>query len=147
MAPSAGVTESGLTIKDLENSDLTYEKKHELNIGADLGFLDNRINLTVDWYKRDNFDPDRSGDDAGYRRSDPKCRNVATMKSRGIEFSLSTKNTSRRRFQLDHRFHLFAHEERGDQVQYFHRAFNLVSGIGFSRGEGYRWSLFSDFGG
>ena len=35
---------------------LTYEKKHELNIGADMGFLDNRINFAVDWYTRNNYD-------------------------------------------------------------------------------------------
>ena len=118
--PSAGVTESGLTIKDLENSDLTYEKKHELNIGADLGFLDNRINLTVDWYKRDNFDLIGRVMTQGIGGQIQKYGNVATMKSRGIEFSLSTKNIQDEGFQLDHRFHLFAHEERGDQVQYFH---------------------------
>lgn len=33
--PSASVSESGLKIIELENSDLTYEKKHEWNIGAD----------------------------------------------------------------------------------------------------------------
>ena len=29
---------------------------HELNIGADMGFLDNRINFSIDWYKRNNYD-------------------------------------------------------------------------------------------
>lgn len=81
--PSAGVTESGLTIKDLENSDLTYEKKHELNIGADLGFLDNRINLTVDWYKRDNFDLIGRVMTQGIGGQIQKYGNVATMKSPG----------------------------------------------------------------
>lgn len=41
MRPSAGVTESGLTIYDLENSELTYEKKNEVNVGIDMGFLNN----------------------------------------------------------------------------------------------------------
>lgn len=38
--PFTSVKESGLQIDDLENSELTYEKKHELNIGAEIGFLD-----------------------------------------------------------------------------------------------------------
>lgn len=54
--PFTSLQESGLYIKELENSELTYEKKHELNIGADMGFLNNRINLAVDWYKRNNYD-------------------------------------------------------------------------------------------
>ena len=53
--PTAGVSESGIYIEDLENSELTYEKKHELNVGASLGFLKNRINLETDFYVP-NFD-------------------------------------------------------------------------------------------
>lgn len=41
--PFTNVQESGMYLVDLENSELTYEKKHELNIGVDMGFLDNRI--------------------------------------------------------------------------------------------------------
>lgn len=148
MAPSAGVTESGLTIKDLENSDLTYEKKHELNIGADLGFLDNRINLTVDWYKRDNFDLIGLVMTQGIGGQIQKYGNVATMKSRGIEFSLSTKNIKTKDFSWTTDF-IYSHMK--NEVTKFNtstRAFNLVSGIGFSR-EGYPVnSLFSyDFRG
>ena len=134
--PSAGVTESGLTIKDLENSDLTYEKKHELNIGADLGFLDNRINLTVDWYKRDNFDLIGLVMTQGIGGQIQKFGNVATMKSRGIEFSLSTKNIKTKDFSWTTDF-IYSHMK--NEVTKFNtstRAFNLVSGIGFSR-EGY----------
>ena len=146
--PSAGVTESGLTIKDLENSDLTYEKKHELNIGADLGFLDNRINLTVDWYKRDNFDLIGLVMTQGIGGQIQKYGNVATMKSRGIEFSLSTKNIKTKDFSWTTDF-IYSHMK--NEVTKFNtstRAFNLVSGIGFSR-EGYPVnSLFSyDFRG
>ena len=36
--PFTNVKESGLLLKDVENSALTYEKKHELNIGAEIGF-------------------------------------------------------------------------------------------------------------
>ena len=131
--PSAGVTESGLTIKDLENSDLTYEKKHELNIGADLGFLDNRINLTVDWYKRDNFDLIGRVMTQGIGGQIQKYGNVATMKSRGIEFSLSTKNIKTKDFSWTTDF-IYSHMK--NEVTKFNtstRAFNLVSGIGFSR--------------
>ncbi len=132
--PSAGVTESGLTIYDLENSELTYEKKHELNIGADLGFLDNRINLTVDWYKRDNFDLIGRVMTQGIGGQIQKYGNVATMKSRGIEFSLSTKNIKTKDFSWTTDF-IYSHMK--NEVTKFNtstRAFNLVSGIGFSRG-------------
>ena len=38
------------------DSELTYEKKHEFNIGSELGFLNNRINVTFDLFWRNNFD-------------------------------------------------------------------------------------------
>jgi len=54
--PSTNATEAGIQLYDLENSELTYEKKHELNIGVEFGFVDNRINLELDWYRRNNYD-------------------------------------------------------------------------------------------
>ena len=47
--PSTSASETGIQLYDLENSELTYEKKHELNIGVALGFVDNRINVEFDW--------------------------------------------------------------------------------------------------
>ena len=86
--PSAGVSESGLQIVDLENSDLTYEKKHEMNIGLDMGFLDNRINLEAAWYKRDNYDLIGAITTQGVGGSVERMANVASMKSHGFEFTL-----------------------------------------------------------
>jgi hypothetical protein len=40
--------ETALRISQLGNSELTYEKKHELSLTADMGFLNNRINLGVE---------------------------------------------------------------------------------------------------
>ena len=90
--PFTSIQESGLYIKELENSELTYEKKHELNIGADMGFLNNRINLAVDWYKRNNYDLIGIVNTQGAGGQILKYANIASMKSHGIEFTLSTKN-------------------------------------------------------
>lgn len=85
-------------IKELENSELTYEKKHELNIGADMGFLNNRINLAVDWYKRNNYDLIGIVNTQGAGGQILKYANIASMKSHGIEFTLSTKNIKTKDF-------------------------------------------------
>ena len=58
----------------------------------DMGFLNNRISLAADWYKRDNHDLIGVINTQGIGGQIQKYGNVATMKSRGIEFSLSTKN-------------------------------------------------------
>ena len=57
--PLSSVNELGLILESLANSELTYEKKHELNIGVDLGFMNNRLNLSADYYTRNNYDLDR----------------------------------------------------------------------------------------
>ena len=47
---------SEIFIDQIANTELTYEKKYEWNVGVDLGFLSNRITLTTDLFWRDNFD-------------------------------------------------------------------------------------------
>lgn len=84
--------EQALILSSLANSELTYEKKHEINVGADLGFLNNRINLVFDWYKRNNFDLIGYIYTEGVGGEIGKWANVATMKSHGVEFTLSTQN-------------------------------------------------------
>ncbi len=84
--------EMGLTLDGLANSELTYEKKHELDIGVDLGFYHNRINLEFDWYKRNNYDLIGRIYTQGVGGVTSKFANVAEMASHGVEFTLSTKN-------------------------------------------------------
>lgn len=74
------------------NSDLKWEKSHELNFGIDFGFLKNRINGTVDLYSK-------TSKDLLYLRSLPLVSgggklwdNVGEVQNRGIEFSLNTVN-------------------------------------------------------
>jgi TonB-linked SusC/RagA family outer membrane protein len=38
------------------NPYLRWEKKHEFNVGVDFGFLENRVNGSVDWYNRETTD-------------------------------------------------------------------------------------------
>lgn len=90
--PGASSGEPGLTISELENSELTYEKKHEFDLGIDVGFLNNRINLVFDYYKRNMFDLIGYVTTQGVGGVINKLANTADMKSHGVEFTLSTKN-------------------------------------------------------
>ncbi|WP_227550154.1 SusC/RagA family TonB-linked outer membrane protein [Sphingobacterium paramultivorum] len=87
--PSTADKETGLSISDLENSELTYEKKHELNIGTSIGLFRNRIALDVDYYKRNNYDLIGIVNTQGLGGEISKYGNVADMESHGIELSLS----------------------------------------------------------
>ncbi len=90
--PQGNQQETGIYMSQLGNSDLTYEKKHEFNLGVDLGLLNNRINITSDFYWRDNFDLMGYVNTQGAGGSISKFANVASMKSHGIEATVSTKN-------------------------------------------------------
>ena len=146
--PFAGDKESGLQIDDFENSELTYEKKHELNLGLDLGFLDNRINVAFDWYKRNNYDligPKRT---MGVGGTITKFANVASMKSHGEELTVSTKNIVTKDFKWNTDF-IFSHAKNEvTSLDSRARIIDMITGTGFTM-EGYPVrSLFSlDFKG
>ena len=76
----------------IANSELTYEKKKEFNVGVDLGFFRNRVNLTLDAYWRNNYDLIGIIKTQGVGGMISKYANVATMKSSGFEATLSTRN-------------------------------------------------------
>ena len=140
--------ETTLVISQFANPELTYEKKHEFNIGVDLGFLNNRINFTFDWYTRNNYDllgPKRT---TGVNGTIVNYANVAEMKSHGEEFSLSTRNIEKPNFKWTTDL-IFSHTHcEVTKLDARNRIFDLLTGSGFTtKGYPYR-SLFSiDFQG
>ena len=140
--------ESGLIINSFANEDLTYEKKHEFNVGIDLGFLDNRINFSFDWYTRNNYDligPLRTD---GVGGTITKYANVASMKSHGEEFTISTRNIVTKDFKWSTDF-IFSHtKSKVTDLDAKTRVYDLIYGSGFTM-EGYPYrSIFSfDFQG
>ena len=134
--PFTSIQESGLYIKELENSELTYEKKHELNIGADMGFLNNRINLAVDWYKRNNYDLIGIVNTQGAGGQILKYANIASMKSHGIEFTLSTKNIKTKDFNWNTDFIFSNAKNEVTDLKQNANVMELISGNGFAK-QGY----------
>ena len=131
--PSPSIQETGLQIINLGNSDLTYEKKHELNIGVDLGFLNNRINFAFDWYKRNNYDLIGPIQTAGAGGQITKMGNVATMKSHGVEFTLTTKNIKTTDFSWTSSFIYSYASNEVTELDATSEVMDLVAGTGFAR--------------
>ncbi|MGM1429205.1 SusC/RagA family TonB-linked outer membrane protein [Sphingobacterium lactis] len=75
-------------ISSLENSELTWEKLYELNIGADLRLF-NRIDLTADWYKRNVFDLIGNIRTSGIGGQFIKQANYADMEATGFELTVA----------------------------------------------------------
>ena len=138
--PSAGLRESGLEETDRANGELTFEKKHEFNIGVQLGFLKNRINFEFDWYKRNNYDLIGI---VNTQMGGQKYGNVASMKSNGVEISLTTKNIQTKDFSWTTNI-IYSHTHNEvTELENNQRVIDLVAGTGFAL-EGYPVrSLFS----
>lgn len=96
--PFTDIQETGLRINNLANIDLTYEKKHELNISLQAGFINNRINLDFAWYDRRNYDLIGYVNSWGVGGVILKRANDAEMHTWGTEVTLNTKNIQMRDF-------------------------------------------------
>ena len=83
--------QNAMYIESLENSELTWEKQYETNIGFDMSIL-NKISISVDAYHRSGFDLIARVRTSGVGGEAWKYANYADMISNGIEFSLGTKN-------------------------------------------------------
>ncbi|MBQ8047400.1 MAG: SusC/RagA family TonB-linked outer membrane protein [Prevotella sp.] len=128
--PQADQQETGIEQTQYGNQNLTYEKKYEYNIGLDLGFLKNRLNLVFDAYWRDNFDL------MGYLQTQTQGRqfaNVAGMKSRGVEATITSKNIQTKDFQWTTDLtYAYNHTEITDLLSYS-RVIDLVQTGGYAR--------------
>ncbi|GHU67415.1 SusC/RagA family TonB-linked outer membrane protein [Bacteroidia bacterium] len=141
--PFPSVQESALYLAGLENSELTYEKKHELNIGAEMGFLDNKINVGVDWFSRNNFDLIGMIYTQGVGGENYKYANVADMKSGGAEFTLTTKNITRKNFDWTTNFIFGYSGTEVTRLESLTYAMSLITGTGFTKAGYPVRSLFS----
>jgi TonB-linked SusC/RagA family outer membrane protein len=146
--PFTSASETQIYISDIANTELTYEKKHEFNIGADFGFINNRIALTVDAYWRNNYDLIGATFTQGAGGQIMKMANVADMKSKGVEFGLSTVNITTNKFRWTSDLIYSNATNEITSLETSSRAIDLVSGQGYAL-EGYPVrSIFSyKFGG
>ena len=134
--PTTSAAESQIYISDLANSELTYEKKHEFNLGIDFGFLNNRLALTTDVYWRNNYDLIGRIYTQGAGGQIAKYANVADMKSSGIELGFSTVNIVRNNFRWTSDFVFTKTTNEITNLETSSRAVDLVSGSGYAI-EGY----------
>lgn len=141
--PSADDKETGLDINMLGNSNLTYEKKHELNVGVAAGFVNNRINIELDAYWRNNFDLLGRTNTTGAGGEIWKYANIADMKSNGVEFTLSTRNIEAKNFRWTTDLTFSWSEQKITNLTTDANIMDLVAGTGYNL-EGYApYSLFS----
>lgn len=88
--------ESIIQLVNLENSDLTWEKNYQTNIGLDGSLFKGKLNFSVDVYRRKSFDLISVIKTAGIGGEGYKAANYADMKSQGAEVLIGGQVIKRR---------------------------------------------------
>tara|TARA_R110002049_G_scaffold302911_2_gene496790 strand:+ start:138808 stop:142212 length:3405 start_codon:yes stop_codon:yes gene_type:complete len=88
----------GTFVSGLDNADLKWESTAQLNFGLDLGFFDNRVSFTGDYYYKETKDlllraqlPYATGFQTAYK-------NIGSVSNEGVELALNTVNVDSENF-------------------------------------------------
>lgn len=122
--------ESALEIKELANSELTYEKQHELNIGVDLGLFNNRLQFVGDVYQRKAFDLIDFVTTSGIGGQKVKMGNNADMTTKGVELSLTGRIIDNGAFTWSSTLNMSYYDQRIDKLQNVSNVMDLVRSTG-----------------
>ena len=128
--PYQSEIEPYMYIDELENSELTWEKLYEANVGLDIGFLNNRISLETDFYKRSSFDLIAQIQTSGIGGEAWKFANYADMESKGVEFSLGTKNIRMSNFSWETNITFAYNENEITNLKSKPRIYDLIKAEG-----------------
>ncbi len=136
--------ENAINIEDLQNSELTWEKQIEYNLGVDLGLFNNRIAMNVDAYFRDGKDLIDFITTSGIGGQSIKLGNFSSLETKGIEFQVNTVNVSHDEFQWTSGFNLSLLDQEITELQQEPNVFDLITGGQFGNAVGFAPnSLFS----
>ncbi len=99
-----GETVFAITPDQPANPDLKWESSYQTNFGIDLGLVENRVNLTFDYYNIDTKDL-ILGDNGvpeyfGYQNAEI-LTNLGEINNKGFEISLITRNAVKGDFRWD----------------------------------------------
>jgi TonB-linked SusC/RagA family outer membrane protein len=88
----AGNLLNGAAPNALANPDLTWETSEQTDIGADMAFFNNRLSLSVDYYKKTTKDLLTGGTAPLFVGNVLRTVNAGNVENKGWEFELSYKN-------------------------------------------------------
>lgn len=88
----------GVVPKILGNKDLKWETTRQANVGLDLGFIDDRISVTLDWYYKRTDDLLLNATLAPSMGFLNAYKNVGSVSNSGLEITLNTTNIQTKDF-------------------------------------------------
>lgn len=87
-----------LSPKQLANSNLKWEGSTTANLGVDLGFFENRLNLTADFFIKNTKDLLLAQNLAHVTGFDSQWQNIGKIQNKGIELNITSSNIQTRGF-------------------------------------------------
>jgi TonB-linked SusC/RagA family outer membrane protein len=85
----AGTPNTGAYANIVPNPDLTWETSEQLDFGFDARFLDSRLGVNFDWYKKTTKDWLIGGPQIAVQGTNPAAINGGDVKNTGIEIALT----------------------------------------------------------
>jgi TonB-linked SusC/RagA family outer membrane protein len=112
----------------LANENLTWESTISRNLGVDVGFLKNRITLSVDGYLNTTNDLLVSVPVPGSSGYTSQIQNVGSTTNNGVEIQLSGRPVSKRNFQWESSFNISFNKNNIESLGEFQNAYLFSSG-------------------
>jgi TonB-linked SusC/RagA family outer membrane protein len=112
-ATLSGVSYAGLVgynANSLGNADLGWEKSHSTDLAIDLGFLKNRVQLSLDWYTKNTTDLLYQVPSLGASGFSTVWDNLGDISNKGFEVELNTHNIAGKDFSWTTSFNLSYNE-------------------------------------
>ncbi|MDE6125862.1 MAG: TonB-dependent receptor, partial [Muribaculaceae bacterium] len=111
ISPTSGYSVNNSPLKgvvpaSLGNADLKWETTVQYNVGLDLGFFNDRVNFTADWYYKRTNDLLLNATLAPSLGFLNAYRNIGSVSNSGLELTLNTVNVKTRDFQWDSSFNI-----------------------------------------
>ena len=96
----------GYYVGSFGNVDLGWEKTHSTDVAADFAFLNNRIQLSLDWYTKTTSDLLYQVPVLAILGTTEITDNLGSVYNEGFEIELSTHNIDHENFQWDTKFNM-----------------------------------------
>ena len=125
----AGTPHTGAYANIVPNPDLTWETSEQLDLGFDARFLNNRLGLTFDWYKKTTKDWLIGGNLLAIYGTNPAAINGGDVENTGIEIALSWNDRIGKDFSYNASVNLTTNKNEVTRIANDNHYINGPSGV------------------
>ena len=125
----AGTPNVGAYANIVPNPDLTWETSEQLDFGFDARFLDSRLGVTFDWYKKTTKDWLIGGQQVAIEGTNPAAINGGDVENTGIELALSWNDKIGKDFRYNIGVNLATNKNKVTRIANQNHYINGPSGV------------------